>query len=105
MNIPKDQVPKVLAQALRGMARLQARQEMLECVVRALIVETPPAHPLFLNALHTAKSDLDARTRAARPADENRPEIAADAMALWNVLCAACAPPSEPGTTAPQPPV
>lgn len=94
MKISKEQVPAVLAQALRGMARLQARQEMLECVIRALIVETPPAHPLFWNALHTAKSDLDTRAAAARPADENRPEIAADAMALWNVLLAACAPSS-----------
>lgn len=94
MRIPPDQVSDVLAQALRGMARLQARQEMLECVIRALIVETPPAHPLIWNALHTAKSDLDARTQAARPAAANRPEIAADAMALWNVLIAACAPPS-----------
>jgi hypothetical protein len=94
MKIPKEQVPMVLAQALRGMARLQARQEMMECVIRALIVETPPAHPLFWNALQTAKSDLDARAAAARPANENRPEIAADAMALWNVLLAACAPPT-----------
>ena len=94
MNIPKEQAPAVLAQALRGMARLQARQEMMECVIRALIVETPPAHPLFLNALHTAKSDLAARTAAARPPDENRPETSADAMALWNVLIAACTPPT-----------
>ena len=88
-------------EALRGMARLQARQEMLECVVRALIVETPPAHSLFWKALHTAKLDLEQRAREARP--YTPPEHASDAMALWNVLCAACAPPSEPGKTATQP--
>ena len=77
-------------QALRGMARLQARQEMMECIIRALIVESAPAHPLFWKALHTAKSDLEHRSAQARR--ENPPEIDADAMALWNVLSAACAP-------------
>lgn len=81
-------------QALRGMARVQARQEMMECVIRALIVECPPLHPLIWKALHTAKLDLANRSAQARPL--NLPELDADAMALWNVLLAACAPPQEP---------
>lgn len=85
----------VLLDLIRGAARMQARQEMLECFVRALIAESPPAHPLFWKALHTAKSDLQHRMsedRAYTP-----PEIEADALALWNVLIAACAPPAEAG--------
>lgn len=79
-------------QLLRGMARLQARQEMLECIVRALITETPPAHPLWWKALHTAKSDLNRRLEEARPPElQPPPEIDADALALWNVLVRACA--------------
>lgn len=97
MKVPQELVPEVLGQALRGMARLQARQEMMECVVRALIAESPPAHPLFWQALHTAKSDLESRTARARA--ENPPEIAADALALWNELCSACAPPSGAGSS------
>lgn len=101
MKVPAQQIPEVLGQALRGMARLQARQEMLECIVRALIVEAPPAHPLFWKALHTAKSDLAQRTAQARR--QNPPEVDADALALWNVLCAACAPPAAPGSAPPGP--
>lgn len=96
MKIPPHQVPAVLGQALRGMARLQARQEMLECVVRALIAESPPAHPLFWKALHTAKSDLASRSTRTRA--ENPPEVDADALALWNELCSACAPPAAHGS-------
>lgn len=95
MKVPAELIPEVLGQALRGMAQLQARQEMLECVVRALIAETPPAHPLFWQALHTARSDLESRSARARP--ENPPEIDAAAMALWNELCSACAPPQSAG--------
>jgi len=95
MDIPKELIPQVLGEALRGMARLQARQEMLECVVRALIVETPPGHPLFWKALSTAKSDLESRT--TQPNRQNLPEIDADALELWNVLRDACAPPASPG--------
>ena len=87
-----EQMDAALKQTLRGMARLQARQEMMECIIRALIVETPPAHPLFAQALHTAKLDLEHRSTQARP--ENPPEIDADAMALWNVLWSACQPPA-----------
>lgn len=92
MKVPTNQVAEVLGQALFGMARLQARQEMMECVVRALIAESPPAHPLFWQALHTAKSDLANRSQQARP--HNPPEIDATAMALWNELLSACAPPA-----------
>ena len=91
MSIPPDIVPDVLYKALRGMARLQARQEAMECVIRALIAESPPAHPLFWKALRTAISDLESRTQASRP--ESPPEVDADAMQLLNVLLAACAPP------------
>ena len=91
MNVPPELVPEVLGDALRGMARLQARQHMLECIVRALIVETPPAHPLWWKALDTAKSDLEHRTARARP--HTPPEIDADALALWNELRGACAAP------------
>lgn len=100
MKITPQQVAEHFPQVLRGMARLQARQEMMECVVRALIAESPPAHPLFWKALHTAKSDLSQRT--ARSRSENPPEIDADAMALWNELCSACAPPTGPDTKADQ---
>lgn len=96
MKIAPELLPHVVGELLTGAARLQARQEMLECVVRALIAETPPAHPLFWKALHTAKSDLDQRTARARP--ENPPEISAAAMALWNELCSACAPPAANGS-------
>lgn len=92
MNIPPDALPVVFAQALRGMAQLQARQEMLECVVRALIVESPPAYPLFWKALSTARSDWEQRSTRAR--DHTPPEIDASALALWNELRTACAPPS-----------
>jgi hypothetical protein len=94
MEMTHKQLTAAFVDAVRGMARLQARQEMMECVVRALIVETPPAHPLFWKALQTAKSDLEHRSAQAR--SENPPEIDADAMALWNVLRDACAPPSGP---------
>jgi hypothetical protein len=96
MKVPKEQVQEILGKALLGMARLQARQEMMECIVRALIAESPPAHPLFANALRTAKSDLNHRTGLARP--ENPPEIDAAAMASWNVLWNACAPPTNSET-------
>lgn len=87
-----------LLDLLRGAARWQARQEMMECVIRALIAESPPAHPLFWQALSTAKSDFAQRAQEAR--GDTLPEFEADAMALWNVLRAACAPPSEHGTMA-----
>lgn len=97
MKVPPDLIPEVLGQALRGMARLQARQEMAECVLRALIAESPPAHPLFAQALRTARSDWEQRSRRARP--ENPPELDADALALWNELWSACAPPAWPATS------
>ncbi len=92
MTIPLKDLPQYFEQALAGMARLQARQEMLECVVRALIAETPPAHPLYWKALDTAKRDLAQRSARSRP--ENMPEMDASALALWNELCSACAPPA-----------
>lgn len=97
MKVPATHLPDVVGQMLRGVARLQARQEMLECVVRALIAQIPPAHPLFWKALDTAKSDLEHRSARTRPA--NPPEIDADAMALWNALRAACAPPAASGSS------
>jgi hypothetical protein len=96
MNNPNPLNDMVLMQVVRGAAKLQARQEMLECIVRALIVETPPAHPLWWKALHTAKSDLDQRMAKARP--DTPPEISADALALWNELIDACAPPEGAGS-------
>lgn len=92
MERPSTPSDPVLIAALRGMARLQARHEMLECIVRALIVETPPVHPLFWKALDTARSDWSHRQDRAR--DHTPPEIEADALALWNVLREACAPPA-----------
>jgi hypothetical protein len=92
MNISFDQLPTIVGQMLEGAARLQARQEMLECVVRALIAEAPPIHPLVAKALRTAKSDLE--QRAARARNHTPPEIDAAALALWNELWSACAPPA-----------
>lgn len=89
MNTP---VPlELFTQAMQGMARLQARQEMIECVLRAFIVESPPLYPLSTKALHTARSDWAQRTDRARV--HNPPEIDAAALALWNELISACAPP------------
>ena len=70
----------------------------MESFIRALIVETPPAHPLFWKALHTAQQDLSHRAEVARP--EMPPEIDADALALFRVLRDACAPPTNPDSTA-----
>lgn len=98
MTIRQADVPAILKQAIAGMARLQARQEAMECFVRALIVESPPAHPLFWQALQTAQADLAQRGQEARP--ENPPEIDAHALALLNVLRAACAPPAAGGSSA-----
>lgn len=92
-KLTHDQLEAAFKHALRGMARLQVRQEMMECIIRALIVETPPAHPLFAQALRTAKLDLANRSTHAR--EVNPPELDADAMALWNVLWQACQPPSD----------
>lgn len=84
---------ELFKQLLRGTARLQARQEAMECFVRALIAEAPPLHPLVWHALNTAQSDLSQRMAQARP--DTPPEIAADALQLLNVLRAACAPPED----------
>lgn len=89
-KLTHDQLETAFKQSLRGMARLQARQEMMECIIWALITESAPVHPLIAQALRTAKSDWDHRSSNARP--ENPPEIDADAMALWNVLWRACEP-------------
>lgn len=86
----------LLKQVIDGAAKLQARHEMLECIVRALIVETPSAHPLWWKALQTAKSDWAQRS-ANHPAGA-WPEIDASALALWNELLSACAPPASHGT-------
>jgi hypothetical protein len=91
-KLTHDELEAAFKVALRGFARLQARQEMMECFIRSLIAESPPAHPLISRALSTAKLDLESRSAQARP--ENPPEIDADAMALWNVLKAACEPPA-----------
>jgi hypothetical protein len=93
MSMTPQQLEATFVQALRGMARLQARQEALECVVRALIAESPPAHPLFWKALSTAQSDLDQRMAKRRPVG-TPPEIEADALSLLNELRTACAPPA-----------
>jgi hypothetical protein len=87
------ELEEALRLATRGMARLQARQEMMECFIRALITESPPAHPLFWKALQTAKSDLNQRADEARA--YTPPVADADAMGLWNVLLRACEPPSD----------
>lgn len=90
LKLTYEQLEAAFRQALAGMARLQARQEAMECVVRALIAELPPAHPLFRKALHTAQSDLAQRTARARPVTP--PECDASALALLNELRSACAP-------------
>ena len=95
-KLTHDQLEDAFKHALRGMARIQARQEMMECIIRALIVETAPAHPLFAQALRTAKSDMEHRSTQARQV--NPPETDADAMALWNVLWTACAAPTDAGS-------
>ncbi|MEY2892671.1 MAG: hypothetical protein RJA98_2579 [Pseudomonadota bacterium] len=97
MKLTHDQLDRAFQQALLGMAKLQARQEAMECFVRALIVESPPVHPLFWKAIDTAQSDLAHRSQQARP--ENPPEIDAAALSLLNVLRAACAPPTDHGTS------
>lgn len=93
-KLTHDELETAFKQALRGMARLQARQEMMECFIRALVVATPPAHPLIAQALQLAKQDWGQRSAQARAT--NMPETDADAMALWNVLTEACAPPASP---------
>jgi len=97
-KLTHEELEDAFKQSIRGMARLQARQEMMECFIRSLIVHSEPLHPLISEALRTAKSDLDTRSTQARP--ESPPVADADAMALWNVLKAACAPPAQsaPGT-------
>ena len=82
-------------QLVRGFARLQARQEALECIVRAFIAEVPPMHPLAWKVLQTAQSDLSQRGDAARA--YTPPECDADALALLNELRRACAPPAGDG--------
>jgi hypothetical protein len=96
MTMTRNELQQALLDALRGMARLQARQDAMECVLRAIIVEAPPAHPLIWKALQTAQSDLHQRWAAARA--ETPPQMDADAMQLLNVLRDACAPPTEPGS-------
>lgn len=93
-KLTHDELEAAFKQALRGMARLQARQEMMECFIRSLIAATPPAHPLISQALQLAKQDWEQRSNQARAT--TLPELDADAMALWNVLSAACAPPAAP---------
>lgn len=93
-KLTHDELEVAFKQALRGMARLQARQEMLECVVRSVFAVSTPAHPLISQALQLAKQDME--NRSAQSRETNPPETDADAMALWNVLQAACAPPPRP---------
>lgn len=92
-------------QALFGMARVQARQEAMECVIRALIQHSVPLHPLIELALHTAQSDLDQRWASVR--DETPPELAAAGLSLLNEFRRACAssnaPPDAPTNTSPGP--
>ncbi len=95
MKLTPSQLEAAFFDAVRGMARVQARQEMMECIIRAFIAEAPPARPLFAKALRTAKSDMELRSARAR--EWTAPELDADAMALWNELWRACAPPSEVG--------
>lgn len=95
-SIPNERISEVLFDALRGMAHLQARQEMLECVLRAVIVEAPPLYPLAWKALHTARSDYHQRLQSRHP--EQPVDCDAAALALWNELCSACAPPSGGGS-------
>lgn len=80
---------------IAGAARLQARQELLECIVRALIVTVPPMSPAWMEALHIAKSDLAQRTARARA--HTPPEIDAAAMSLWNELWQAAGLAAEAG--------
>lgn len=97
MKLSDQQLQDFVRTSALGMAKMQARQEMLECIVRAFIVETPPIAPLAWQALHTARSDWEQRSRRARP--YNPPEIDAAALALWNELTSVCAPPASSGTS------
>ena len=93
-KLTHDELEAAFKLALRGMARLQARQEMMECFIRSLIAIAPPAHPLISRALQLAKQDWEHRSSQAR--STNMPETDADAMALWNVLTEACSQPASP---------
>lgn len=89
--------PKDLQTIVVNQARLQTRQEAMECVLRALIVEAPPLHPLLWQALNTAQTDLNGRWSRRR--EEMTPELEADGLALLNELRRACAPPASPGSS------
>ena len=93
MAIKSGDVPRIVEQLIAASARLQARHDMLECIVHALIVETPAAHPLWWKALDTGRSEWGQRS-ANHPAGA-WPALDAAALALWNELRGACAPPSD----------
>jgi hypothetical protein len=93
--------PRDIETLVINQARLQARQETMECVLRAFIVSAPPLHPLLWQALHTAQTDLGSRWTKRRP--DMTPELDAAGLALLNELRSACAPPASSGTDV-QPP-
>lgn len=79
-----------LAQMARGCARLQARQEMLECIIARLIQDSDETTRARIAAsLRTSQSDFETRSREAR--DYTPPDVDADALALLNVLLHRCA--------------
>lgn len=96
MNMTPAQMQTFLTEAIKGMAIVQARQEAMECILKALITEVPPLHPLIWQVLNAAQSDLAHRGQQSRP--ENPPEADAAALQLLNVLRSVCAPPATPGT-------
>lgn len=87
---------KDLETIVGNQARLQARQEATECVLRAFIAAAPPLHPLLSTALRTAQTDLNSRWARTRP--DMTPELEAAGLALLNELRSACAPPAARGS-------
>jgi hypothetical protein len=96
MELTPRQMNDTVLALVEGGAKLQARAEMLECIVLALIQETPPAHPLWQKALRTAREDWDRRSKL--PGREPAPATDGAALALWNELMNACARPGPSGT-------
>ena len=89
MAIAAQEIQDVLEQLIEGTARLQARQDMLECFVRALIKEAQPSRSVMWRVLDAARADWDQR----QIAEPSGPWVEMDtaALSLWNELHNACA--------------
>ena len=92
MAIAEQEIADVLEQLIVGTARLQARHDMLECFVRALITEAQPSHFVMWRVLEAARADWDRRQIAEKSGPW--PALDAAALGLWNELRDACAPPA-----------